>query len=48
MNDLNILEVSNHFHCIIAGNVPPIVQSYTIEGQNFNWFYYLTDGIGPS
>lgn len=48
MNDLNIVEVSNHFHSIITGNFLPIIPSYTIEGQKFDWVYYLTDGIYSS
>jgi len=47
-NDLNILEVSNHFQEVLCGAFPPIYPSYTLSGKNFNWFYYLTDGILPA
>ena len=48
LNDLNILEVSSHFHDVLAGVFPPSQPSFTISGKVFTWFYYLTDGIYPS
>lgn len=48
MNDLNILEVSNHFQQVLSGVFPPTQPSYTVAGKSFDWFYYLTDGIYPS
>lgn len=47
MNDLNILEISDHFCKVLNGCFPPITPNYTIDGRDFNWFYYLTDGIYP-
>lgn len=45
MNDLNILEVSNHFQRMLAGEIPVETPSYILQGKLFNWFYYLTDSI---
>lgn len=47
-NDLNILEVSNHFNRVLAGEFPQVEPSYTLSGEVFNWYYYLTDGIFPA
>ncbi|CDF33411.1 unnamed protein product [Chondrus crispus] len=47
LNDLNILEVSEHFSQVLNGRFPPVEPSYSIDGKVFNWFYYLTDGIYP-
>lgn len=47
MNDLNILEISDHFFKVLNGAFHPITQHYTIDGRDFNLFYYLTDGIYP-
>lgn len=47
-NDLNILEVSNHFNRVLAGEFPQVKASYTLSGEVFHWYYYLTDGIFPS
>lgn len=46
-NDLNILETSNHFAKVLSGSFPPVSPKYRIDGNEFNWFYYLTDGIYP-
>lgn len=47
MNDLNILELSDHFNKVLSGTFPQITPSYTITNKQFNWYYYLTDGIYP-
>lgn len=47
MNDLSVLEVSDHFHQILSGTFPPVQPNYTVAGKVFDWFYYLTDGIYP-
>lgn len=47
-NDLNILEVSQHFNEVLCGSFPPCTPSYEIAGQHFSSFYYLTDDIYPS
>lgn len=47
LNDLNILEVSDLFSKVLCGSFPPVCPSYTVNGQAFNWFYYLADGIYP-
>ena len=46
-NDLNILEVSDHFAKVLNGSFPSVQPSYEINGMRFDWFYYLTDGIYP-
>lgn len=48
MNDLNILEVSDHFSRVLNGSFPPVTPSYEVNGKTFDWFYYLTDGIYPN
>lgn len=45
MNDLNILDFSNHFSKVLSGTFPPVLPSFTIGGQVLYWFYYLTDGM---
>lgn len=47
MNDLNILELSDHFSRVLSGKFPPVSPSYKIAGRPFSWYYYLTDGIYP-
>lgn len=43
--DLSVLEVSEHFSRVLSGTFPPCSPKYRIHGREFNWFYYLTDGI---
>ena len=47
MNDINILNASEHFNDFLAGAFPSTIPSYTIAGQTFNWYYYLADEIYP-
>ena len=47
-NDLDILEISDHFNNVLAGKFPSVSPSYTIAGKVFEWFFYLTDGIYPA
>lgn len=47
LNDLNILEINNHFAKVLSGDFPPLSPRYRISGKEFTWFYYLTDGIYP-
>ena len=47
LNDLNILEVSEHFSQVLNGWFLPVEPTFTKDGKVFNWFYYLTDGIYP-
>lgn len=37
----------NYFCKVINGYFPPINPNYKIDGRDFDWFYYLTDGIYP-
>ncbi|XP_056844811.1 uncharacterized protein LOC130496616 [Raphanus sativus] len=45
MNDLNILERSPVFDDIIYGRSPQV--DFTVNGREYNFAYYLTDGIYP-
>lgn len=47
MNDINIMWMSPLMNDIMNGTFPPHPPSYTINGQSFNWYYFLTDGIYP-
>jgi Plant transposon protein len=47
MNDLNILNLSRLFSKVLAGTFPPVKALYTIGDQEFDWVYFLTDGIYP-
>lgn len=47
MNDLNILELSDHFAKVLSGVFPSISPNYQVDNKPFSWFYYLTDGIYP-
>lgn len=48
MNDLNILELSDHFTRVLGGVFPPTTPSYRVNNEPFSWFYYLTDGMYPN
>ena len=37
-NDLNVLEVSNHFEKVLAGEFPPMKPSYKIDGKHITWY----------
>lgn len=45
LNDLKILQMSQHFNRVLAGDLPTKRSTYTVAGQMVNWYYYLTDGI---
>lgn len=47
MNDIKILNDSDLFSSVLSGSFPSCLPSYSIGSQNFNWFYYLADGIYP-
>ena len=47
-NDLNILDLSEHFCNVLSGSFPPHKPRYVIDGEIFNSYYYLADGIYPS
>ena len=45
MNDLNILDRSNVFDDIINGVAPEV--NFSVNGTDYHFGYYLTDGIYP-
>ncbi|XP_056846906.1 uncharacterized protein LOC108858542 [Raphanus sativus] len=45
MNDLNVLDRSPVFDDIIYGRAPGV--DFTVNGREYNYAYYLTDGIYP-
>ncbi|XP_063939717.1 uncharacterized protein LOC135148430 [Daucus carota subsp. sativus] len=44
-NDINVLDRSPLFDEVLEGRAPEI--SYTLNGNNYNFGYYLADGIYP-
>jgi hypothetical protein len=46
-NDIQIFEQSTHFNLMRSGRWPEIKPVIEIAGQQFDWFYYLCDGIYP-
>ena len=47
MNDLNIQEESPHFSEVVAGVFKPARFKFNLAGEQFDWYYYLADGIYP-
>ena len=46
-NDLNILDASPLFRAIRVGKYPPTRPLVKIANSNFDWHYFLADGIYP-
>lgn len=46
-NDLQILDNSDYFAEILSGAYPPVAPNFKIDGESFDSFYYLADGIYP-
>lgn len=39
MNDINILNASEHFSSVLSGAFPSDIPSYTVGGEKFSWYY---------
>eukprot|EP00171_Calliarthron_tuberculosum_P004333 IDg4333t1 len=48
LNDIDILDLSDHFCKMLTGAFPPVLPNYKIGNETFNHFYYLADGIYPN
>ncbi|MEM1283722.1 MAG: transposase family protein [Chlamydiota bacterium] len=47
LNDIDIMWLSPLMNSIKIGRFPPKNVKYTIDGQEFDWLYFLADGVYP-